>query len=62
MYVSFNNIYNETTNHSSIASIFNHNNSVIMLENEPDEIYITNTNTNTNLFIYILRVQITYMY
>ncbi len=46
MYVSFNNIYNETTNHSSIASIFNHNNSVIMLENEPDEIYITNTNTN----------------
>jgi hypothetical protein len=44
MCVSFNNIYNYngTANHGSIASIFNPN-GVTILENEHNEIYITNT-------------------
>ena len=42
MCVSFNNIYNKTTNHDSIASIFNPNR-VAILENDDDQIYITNT-------------------
>ena len=44
MYVSFNDIYNENTNHTDIIGLFNNNNNSNMLENEHDEIYITTTN------------------
>lgn len=56
MCVSFNNIYNESTNHSSIASIFNPNR-VIVLENDDDQIYLTNTNP-----VYLYSASSNYLY
>ena len=56
MCVSFNNIYNESTNYGSITSIFNPNR-VIVLDNDDDQIYITNTNP-----VYLYSTSSNYLY
>ena len=57
MCVSFNSIYNESTNYtSSIVSIFIPN-KVIMMENDNDQIYLTKTNP-----VYLYSVSSNYLY